>query len=172
MKCREKSSTTHRVRLGDLFGPASRVVGNLETSSQPLPNEQRRCSPTGTHIREQQRKRFCKRAHETQRGSGPGALLWRAKTKSSPRTPQGEAGHVRRSRRKNNWQRTGNMNDGLNAAEGLTDTQRSRRLSGNTQSRVHEASHGGCISLQNKNYSLFHFLGCTCPSEHGKTIKV
>ena len=46
------------------------------------------CSPTGTHIGEHQGKRFCKHAHEMkQRGSGPGALLWRAKTKSSPRTP-------------------------------------------------------------------------------------
>lgn len=42
LKCREESSTTCRVRLGDLSDPASKVVGNLETSSQPLPSEHAR----------------------------------------------------------------------------------------------------------------------------------
>ena len=45
---------------------------------------------------EQQGKRFCKHARETQRGSGPGALF-RSKTNSSPRAPQAEAGRLRHS---------------------------------------------------------------------------
>lgn len=48
------------------------------------------------------------------------------------------------------------MNDGLNAAEG-PQTRKDPGGCQETQSRVHEASHGGCISLQNKiiRYSIF-----------------